>query len=111
MPLADLRRAKVLQQRGAKVRDDLLLGELPIALKRLRRQVPVTVEPAPQIVGQGDPVRRHVRPIVRALEQPAQLGLGGTLGAMKCLGEPLAADAPAQPPAIGAALVYTAVAV
>src|SRR4051794_38699577 len=67
--------------------------------------------PALDPCGERELIRRDVCPVIRALEQPAQFDLRRLLRAVERLGVALAADAPAQPEAIGAALIYPAVAV
>ena len=57
-------RAKLLQQGGAKVRDNLLLGELPVSLGRRGREAIGAVQASAEVRGQGDPGRIDGRSVV-----------------------------------------------
>lgn len=72
MPVGDMCRLELLQRHRAEVRNDLLLGELPIPLNRLARKPLGTVEPCPEIFGHRDFIGLDQRAIVRSVDEPAQ---------------------------------------
>src|SRR5262245_13024561 len=81
MPICDMDGPQLLQWQAAQMRDDLLLGELMIALQRLTRQPARIVEPGVEIFGDRDLARIDQRARMGGADQASQLALGVTPGA------------------------------
>ena len=84
MPVLDLCWAKLLQQRSAKMRDDLLLGKLAISFDRFARQTFSAGKPVPQVFRQCHLRRFHGGAVVDLGKQSNQFGLRSLLRPSHC---------------------------
>jgi hypothetical protein len=109
VPGFDVCRPELLQCGGAEVRDDLQPGELLIPLACLRRDTGIGCQPICEVPLDRNLVWRDVLAVIGALDQATQFLPCLADRAMKRLGEALAVDTPAQPPAIRTARVNAAV--
>src|SRR5258705_2103285 len=76
MPIVNVRRPELLQQRTADVRHYLLLDELPIPFEGLRREIAVAIEPVAEIFGDGHPGGINSGAVIHLGKQTGELTLG-----------------------------------
>ena len=72
MPILHLKRLELLQLNSAEVGNDLLLGKLAIALRRLRRKLMRVIKPCTEVFGDGYLGRLNQSPVMRLVQKPRQ---------------------------------------